>query len=87
MGAFSASRASVRAWRCPQQREPGQSSPSCPAPELVVEVLRPPGGPPVPSQGPVRALASHRDPRSCTYAQLEETVSFDLAEVLATTTT
>ena len=28
-----------------------------------------------------------RDPRSCTYAQLEETVSFDLAEVLATTTT
>ena len=25
-----------------------------------------------------------RDPRSCTYAQLEETVSFDLAEVLAT---
>jgi len=28
-----------------------------------------------------------RDPRSCTYAQLEETVSFDLAEVLATTAT
>jgi ATP-dependent DNA ligase len=28
-----------------------------------------------------------RDPRSCTYAQLEETVGFDLAEVLATTTT
>jgi len=28
-----------------------------------------------------------RDPRSCTYAQLEETVSFDLAEVLATTGT
>jgi ATP-dependent DNA ligase len=27
-----------------------------------------------------------RDPRSCTYAQLEETVSFDLAEVLATGT-
>jgi ATP-dependent DNA ligase len=26
-----------------------------------------------------------RDPRSCTYAQLKETVSFDLAEVLATT--
>jgi ATP-dependent DNA ligase len=26
-----------------------------------------------------------RDPRSCTYAQLEETVSFDLADVLATT--
>ena len=25
-----------------------------------------------------------RDPRSCTDAQLEETVSFDLAEVLAT---
>ena len=25
-----------------------------------------------------------RDPRSCTYDQLEETVSFDLAEVLAT---
>jgi len=24
-----------------------------------------------------------RDPRSCTYAQLEETVSFDLADVLA----
>jgi ATP-dependent DNA ligase len=28
-----------------------------------------------------------RDPRSCTYAQLEETVSFDLTQVLATTTT
>jgi ATP-dependent DNA ligase len=28
-----------------------------------------------------------RDPRSCTYAQLEEAVSFDLAEVLATTAT
>ena len=28
-----------------------------------------------------------RDPRSCTYAQLEETVSFDLAEVLATKAT
>jgi ATP-dependent DNA ligase len=28
-----------------------------------------------------------RDPRSCTYAQLEETVGFDLAEVLATTAT
>jgi hypothetical protein len=28
-----------------------------------------------------------RDPRSCTYAQLEETVSFDLAEVLATPAT
>jgi ATP-dependent DNA ligase len=28
-----------------------------------------------------------RDPRSCTYDQLEETVSFDLAEVLATGTT
>ena len=28
-----------------------------------------------------------RDPSSCTYAQLEETVSFDLAEVLATTAT
>jgi ATP-dependent DNA ligase len=28
-----------------------------------------------------------RDPRSCTYDQLEETISFDLAEVLATTTT
>jgi ATP-dependent DNA ligase len=28
-----------------------------------------------------------RDPRSCTYAQLEETVSYDLADVLATTTT
>jgi ATP-dependent DNA ligase len=28
-----------------------------------------------------------RDPRSCTYAQLEETVSYDLAEVLATTAT
>jgi ATP-dependent DNA ligase len=28
-----------------------------------------------------------RDPRSCTYDQLEETVSFDLAEVLATKTT
>jgi hypothetical protein len=27
-----------------------------------------------------------RDPRSCTYDQLEETVSFDLAEVLATPT-
>jgi ATP-dependent DNA ligase len=27
----------------------------------------------------------NRDPRSCTYAQLKETVSFDLAEVLATT--
>jgi ATP-dependent DNA ligase len=26
-----------------------------------------------------------RDPRSCTYAQLEETVGYDLAEVLATT--
>jgi ATP-dependent DNA ligase len=28
-----------------------------------------------------------RDPRSCTYDQLEETVSYDLAEVLATTAT
>src|ERR687897_564659 len=28
-----------------------------------------------------------RDPRSCTYDQLEETVSFDLAQVLATTAT
>ena len=28
-----------------------------------------------------------RDPRSCTYGQLEETVGFDLTEVLATTTT
>jgi ATP-dependent DNA ligase len=28
-----------------------------------------------------------RDPRSCTYAQLEETVNFDLAEVLATEST
>jgi bifunctional non-homologous end joining protein LigD len=28
-----------------------------------------------------------RDPRSCGYAQLEETVSFDLAEVLATPAT
>jgi ATP-dependent DNA ligase len=28
-----------------------------------------------------------RDPRSCTYDQLEETISYDLAEVLATTTT
>jgi ATP-dependent DNA ligase len=28
-----------------------------------------------------------RDPRSCTYAQLEEAVSFDLADVLATTAT
>jgi hypothetical protein len=28
-----------------------------------------------------------RDPRSCTYDQLEETVSFDLAEVLAITAT
>jgi ATP-dependent DNA ligase len=28
-----------------------------------------------------------RDPRSCTYAQLEETVGFDLAEVLAATAT
>jgi len=28
-----------------------------------------------------------RDPRSCTYAQLEEVVSFDLAEVLATAAT
>jgi ATP-dependent DNA ligase len=28
-----------------------------------------------------------RDPRSCTYAQLEETVGYDLAEVLATTAT
>jgi hypothetical protein len=28
-----------------------------------------------------------RDLQSCTYAQLEETVSFDLAEVLATTVT
>jgi ATP-dependent DNA ligase len=28
-----------------------------------------------------------RDLQSCTYAQLEETVSFDLAEVLATTAT
>jgi ATP-dependent DNA ligase len=28
-----------------------------------------------------------RDPRSCTYAQLEEAVNFDLAEVLATTAT
>jgi ATP-dependent DNA ligase len=28
-----------------------------------------------------------RDPRSCTYAQLEETANFDLAEVLATRTT
>ena len=28
-----------------------------------------------------------RDPRSCTYAQLGEAVSFDLAEVLATTAT
>jgi ATP-dependent DNA ligase len=28
-----------------------------------------------------------RDPRSCTYAQLEETVTFDLADVLATTAT
>ena len=28
-----------------------------------------------------------RDPHSCTYDQLQETVSFDLAEVLATTAT
>jgi ATP-dependent DNA ligase len=28
-----------------------------------------------------------RAPRSCTYAQLEETVNFDLAQVLATTAT
>jgi hypothetical protein len=28
-----------------------------------------------------------RDPRSCCYAQLEETVGYDLAEVLATTST
>jgi ATP-dependent DNA ligase len=28
-----------------------------------------------------------RDPRSCTYAQLEEAVNFDLAEVLATRAT
>jgi ATP-dependent DNA ligase len=28
-----------------------------------------------------------RDPRSCTYDQLQETVNFDLAQVLATTTT
>jgi bifunctional non-homologous end joining protein LigD len=28
-----------------------------------------------------------RDPHSCTYAQLQEAVSFDLAEVLATTAT
>jgi ATP-dependent DNA ligase len=28
-----------------------------------------------------------RDLQSCTYAQLEETVSFDLAEILATTAT
>jgi bifunctional non-homologous end joining protein LigD len=28
-----------------------------------------------------------RDPHSCTYDQLEETASFDLAEVLGTTAT
>jgi hypothetical protein len=28
-----------------------------------------------------------RDPRSCTYDQLEETIGYDLADVLATTTT
>ena len=28
-----------------------------------------------------------RDPRSCTYDQLEEAVNFDLADVLATTAT
>jgi hypothetical protein len=28
-----------------------------------------------------------RDPRSCTYAQLQEVVNYDLAEVLAVTAT
>jgi hypothetical protein len=45
--------------------------------------LRPPGGPPVPPHRPVRPLAARPRPRSCTYDQLEETVSFDLADVLA----
>jgi hypothetical protein len=36
---------------------------------------------------PVPPLAPDSDPRSCTYDQLEETVSFDVADVPATTTT
>ena len=36
---------------------------------------------------PLAAILPDRDPRSCTYDQLEETVSYDLADVLATRAT
>ena len=44
--------------------------------------VRPHGGHPVPAHGAVRALARRPHPESCTYDQLEEPVSFDLADVL-----
>ena len=45
--------------------------------------LRPHGGHPVPAHRPVRPLARRTGTRaSCTYDQLEEPVSFDLADVL-----
>ena len=44
--------------------------------------LRPHGGRPVPAHRAVQAVAEDRDPETCTYEQLEEPVSYDLADVL-----
>lgn len=44
--------------------------------------VRPHGGRPLPAHRPVPPLAADRTPESCTYAQLEEVVGYDLADVL-----
>jgi ATP-dependent DNA ligase len=80
-----------RVWRGVQQQplEPRQGAVVCAVAARAGGrgPLRPPRGPPVPPHRPVPALAARQRPRSCTYDQLEETVSYDLADVLATPAT
>ena len=80
-----------RAWRGSNTSPAGTPARSCrsrPCGERVVEVHDHPGGPRFPSAPPrFNRWRPNPRPRSCTYDQLEETVSYDLAEVLATPTT
>ena len=68
-----------------QPLEPGQAVVRAPAARAGGRgPLRPPGGPPLPHTAQFQRWRPDRDPRSCTYDQLEETVGYDLADVLAT---
>ena len=67
-----------------QPLEPGQAVVRAPAARAGGRGPLRPGGPPLQHTAQFQRWRPDRDPRSCTYDQLEEAVGYDLADVLAT---